>query len=120
MPKRKRAITPQNVDLIFNVVQKAFGEVDPNLPAGTVTAFTQVALRLLSEAGEEKEETKAAGQYTLEDAVVEFNLEYQPEWFKMESQWYIEDLAETKNFVPTPGFGKISHDRTESCDDMLH
>lgn len=102
------------VDLLFNAMEKALREIDPNFPAGTAT---QVILRLLSEAGEEKEETKAAGQYTIADAVVDFNLEYKPELFKTESVWYIEDLPETKGFVPTPGFGKISHDLTESCDD---
>jgi hypothetical protein len=112
-----RPLSPENVELIFNILHNGLGEVDPNLPGRTSTAFTQLALRLLSEAGEEKEETKAAGQYSIVEAVVDFNLEYKPEWYETKSVLYIENLLETKNFVPTPGFGKFSHDLTESCDD---
>ena len=101
-------------DLFFSAMEKALREIDPNFPAGTAA---QATLRFLSGAGEEKEETKAAGQYTIADAVDDFNLEYKRDYPKPESVWYIDDLPGTKNFVLSPGFGKISHDLTESCDD---
>jgi len=112
-PKRKS--TDRTLELMgsfFDQLFAAASQMDSNLPEGTTTSsyLRKLKSQVLSKTAEkEREATMAAKEFTLSDAVDAFRLIYSPSMtMKSEHFWNIDDMPETKNFVPTPCIGKAS------------
>jgi hypothetical protein len=108
--KRPRADSHSDaIDLVFEML---FAITDSSKPADCVTRNTlrEWKRQLLSAEAEEKEAIrKAAEEFTLEEAVMDFGLTYTPTVMDFSEHWWnIEALPVIKTFQPSTCLGKVS------------
>ncbi|EDR11459.1 uncharacterized protein LACBIDRAFT_324042 [Laccaria bicolor S238N-H82] len=101
--KRPRANSESDaIDLVF---KKLFALTDASKPAASITRNTLKELKrqlLSAEAEEEKSIHKAAEDFTLEEAVMDFGLVYAPTLRDpLKHQWDIEALPDITTFQPS-------------------